>query len=287
MEWIGDRAAHDAARRAHPILVRSRVLLGRALALALLAPTLPPSQDSTLTASARQAPPSQDSTLTASDRQGLPPALATRFSEGVTALSAGQLDLAEAAFRDVLRDGGDRAFVRHNLGIVLQQRGRHADALVQFRAASRLDPAFGPSHLLAGTSLLAMGQARETTLTVGKDKSDDVKIEVDAPSKDVEKALQQQPNNPEAQSLLPVAEEKYIKHMYTAGGLSPKSVPQLLVAPSDLTTQQIDPQEGFVLSRINGSWDIQSILSICPFREADCLRMIKKLVERGVIGIKS
>jgi hypothetical protein len=64
-------------------------------------------------------------------------------------------------------------------------------------------------------------------------------------------------------------------------------VPELLIAPTDLTTQQIDPQEGFVLSRINGSWDIQSILSICPFREADCLRMIKKLMERGVIGIKN
>jgi len=102
----------------------------------------------------------------------------------------------------------------------------------------------------------------------------------------VQKALQQQPNNPEAQSLLPLAEEKYIKHIYNTG-LSPKSVPQLLVAPTDLTTQQIDPQEGFVLSRINGSWDIQSILSICPFREADCLRMIKKLMERGVIGIKN
>jgi Domain of unknown function (DUF4388) len=102
----------------------------------------------------------------------------------------------------------------------------------------------------------------------------------------VQKALQQQPNNPEAQSLLPVAEEKYIKHIYNTG-LSPKAVPQLLVAPTELTTQQIDPQEGFVLSRINGSWDIQSILSICPFREADCLRMIKKLMERGVIGIKN
>jgi hypothetical protein len=42
-----------------------------------------------------------------------------------------------------------------------------------------------------------------------------------------------------------------------------------------MTTLEIDPQEGFMLSRINGSWDIQSILSICPFREADCLRMIK------------
>jgi tetratricopeptide (TPR) repeat protein len=90
--------------------------------------------------------------------QDLPPAIAARFSEGVDALSAGQLDAAEAAFRAVIRDGGDRAFVRHNLGIVLQQRGRHVEALAEFRAASRLDPTFGPSHLLAGTSLLALGR---------------------------------------------------------------------------------------------------------------------------------
>ena len=48
---------------------------------------------------------------------------------------------------------------------------------------------------------------------------------------------------------------------------------------------QLDPKEGFILSRINGEWDIQSILSICPFRDADCLRMIKRLIDRKVIGI--
>jgi Domain of unknown function (DUF4388) len=102
----------------------------------------------------------------------------------------------------------------------------------------------------------------------------------------IQTALQQQPNNPEAQSLLPVAEEKFIKRVYETGGLSPRSVPHMRVSPSDLTNEVIDPQEGFVLSRINGSWDIQSILSICPFREADCLRMIKKLIERGIVEIK-
>ena len=103
----------------------------------------------------------------------------------------------------------------------------------------------------------------------------------------IQKALQQQPNNPEAQSLLPVAEEKYVKRVYESGGLSPRSVPLLLISPAEMTNQQIDPQEGFVLSRINGAWDVQSILSICPFREADCLRMIKKLMERGIVGLQS
>lgn len=92
--------------------------------------------------------------------QDLPPALASRFSEGVAALAAGQLDAAEASFRAVVRDGGDRPFVRHNLGIVLQQRGQHKAALAEFRAASRADPGFGPARLLAGTSLLALGQPK-------------------------------------------------------------------------------------------------------------------------------
>jgi hypothetical protein len=102
----------------------------------------------------------------------------------------------------------------------------------------------------------------------------------------VQTALQQQPNNPEAQALLPLAEEKFVKHVYASSGLTPRSIPQLKISPAELTNLEIDPQEGFMLSRINGSWDIQSILSICPFREADCLRMIKKLRERGVIGFE-
>ena len=93
--------------------------------------------------------------------QPLSPALADRFSEGVAALKAGQLDAAEAAFREVASQASDRAFVHHNLGIVLQQRGRPADALIEFREASRLDPAFGPARLLAGASLLTLDRPKE------------------------------------------------------------------------------------------------------------------------------
>jgi hypothetical protein len=61
-------------------------------------------------------------------------------------------------------------------------------------------------------------------------------------------------------------------------------VPKVLDQPSGFGQQQLGPQEGFVLSRINGEWDIQSVLSICPFREADSLRMIKRLLDNGIIG---
>ena len=93
--------------------------------------------------------------------QDLPPALAERFSQAVAALKAGDLDAAERGLRGVLASGGDRAFVHHNLGIALEQRGRHEEAVAEFQAAARLDPAFGPARLLAGTSLLELGRARE------------------------------------------------------------------------------------------------------------------------------
>jgi tetratricopeptide (TPR) repeat protein len=96
--------------------------------------------------------------------QSLAPALAARFTEGVEALKAGQLDRAEAAFREVLARGGNRAFVEHNLGIVHQRRNQHVEALAAFRRAARLDPSFGPAPLLAGTSLLALGRAEEAVV---------------------------------------------------------------------------------------------------------------------------
>jgi tetratricopeptide (TPR) repeat protein len=92
--------------------------------------------------------------------QDLAPAQAARFSEGVAALKSGDRAAAEQAFRDVLRAGGNRAFVHHNLGIVLQQGGRHAEALAEFEAAEKLDASFGPASLLAGASLLALGRPR-------------------------------------------------------------------------------------------------------------------------------
>jgi len=100
----------------------------------------------------------------------------------------------------------------------------------------------------------------------------------------IQKALEIEPKNADAQRLLPEVEQKLIKEIY-ANSLSPTSVPVLLISATDLTNLQLDPQEGFILSRINGEWDIQSILSICPFREADFLRMMKRLIDRGVVGI--
>jgi uncharacterized protein DUF4388 len=94
--------------------------------------------------------------------------------------------------------------------------------------------------------------------------------------------LRKEPRNVAAQSLLVDAERKFVEQIYAE--IPPKSVPRIVIPAEELAKKEIGPKEGFVLSRINGEWDIESILSICPFREADSLRMIKTLRDKGIIG---
>jgi hypothetical protein len=63
-------------------------------------------------------------------------------------------------------------------------------------------------------------------------------------------------------------------------------VPHLLVGAVTLSQYQFDPQEGFVLSRINGQWDVRSILKLCPMPEEEALMIFVRLVERKVIEIR-
>jgi len=60
-------------------------------------------------------------------------------------------------------------------------------------------------------------------------------------------------------------------------------VPRLLVSLMDLTKEKFDPREGFVISRVNGEWDVQSILKICPMPEDEAMLIFARLAERKII----
>ena len=46
------------------------------------------------------------------------------------------------------------------------------------------------------------------------------------------------------------------------------------------------PNEGFLLSRINGTWDIGSLIKISPIREPDALLIFYKLWKDGIIAFE-
>src|SRR5581483_7148914 len=87
--------------------------------------------------------------------------LNSRLAAAVDALKSGDLDTAEHIFTDELRRGVKSALVFHNLGVIAQERGDHSLAIVRFREAIQFRPDYGPSRLLLGSSLLAIGKRQE------------------------------------------------------------------------------------------------------------------------------
>ena len=63
-------------------------------------------------------------------------------------------------------------------------------------------------------------------------------------------------------------------------------VPVVRVGSMALSKEKFDAQEGFVLSRINGQWNVQSILKLCPMAEEDALLIFARLLERKVILLR-
>jgi len=94
-------------------------------------------------------------------QENLSPQLETKLAAGVQSLRSGDLDSAEKVFSGALRQGIKHPLVYHNLGIIAQLRGKHSEAVQRFRQALALQPDYGPSRLLLGSSLLALHRNSE------------------------------------------------------------------------------------------------------------------------------
>jgi hypothetical protein len=69
-----------------------------------------------------------------------------------------------------------------------------------------------------------------------------------------------------------------------SGGLiAPTAIPSLTRPMEELMSWSFTPNEAFILSRINGLWDVRSIAKISPFPEGEVLRVFEKLHDGGLI----
>ncbi|MEE9219516.1 MAG: DUF4388 domain-containing protein [Acidobacteriota bacterium] len=74
--------------------------------------------------------------------------------------------------------------------------------------------------------------------------------------------------------------EKARKHL-----LPLHKIPVLRVDMKELMRENLSPEEGFLVSRINGTWDLKSIISISPLREVDALLCVERLRQRGLVEL--
>jgi len=93
------------------------------------------------------------------------------------------------------------------------------------------------------------------------------------------------PNHPKVRSAVKGSETVIINELKTAG-LADAKVPRVSKPFEELTSMNFTPNEGFLLSRINGTWDIGSLVKISPIREADALLIFHKLWKDGIIALE-
>jgi hypothetical protein len=93
-----------------------------------------------------------------------------------------------------------------------------------------------------------------------------------------------EPENQDGQDVLIEAEKKIREHIERSG-ITLASIPQVTATMEQLTSSNLSPQEGFMLTRINGTYDIQSILKITPMSQLDALMLFWKLATVGYIRL--
>ena len=94
--------------------------------------------------------------------------------------------------------------------------------------------------------------------------------------------------DPDDQTIARAAEraEATIRALLQGEGVVLDAVPKLAVRPEDLSRMRVSPKAGFLLSRVNGSYDVASILKISPLTQLEALLVFRELVQAGLLKLE-
>ena len=80
--------------------------------------------------------------------------------------------------------------------------------------------------------------------------------------------------------------EAIVRRSLEKEGFIGSSVPHLNLAIDELTKVKVSPKAGFLLSRINGSYDLASILKISPMPQLEATLVLRELVNAGHVRLE-
>jgi hypothetical protein len=90
------------------------------------------------------------------------------------------------------------------------------------------------------------------------------------------------PNHARVRSAIKGAEAVILADLH-GQGLNESRVPRMTRRLEEITGMNFTPNEGFILSRINGEYDIGSLMKISPIREPDAMLIFYRLWRDGII----
>ncbi len=92
-------------------------------------------------------------------------------------------------------------------------------------------------------------------------------------------------NHTAKKGLIAVSEGR--KRQRLAKRVPPNAVPVVKLDLPQLIKEKFSAEESFVLSRVNGRWNVESILKLCPMGEEETLAIFARLVDRKVVALDS
>ena len=97
--------------------------------------------------------------------------------------------------------------------------------------------------------------------------------------------LRLDPQNASADAQIELAEGALCQEYYRSS-IPADKVPYLIVSEHSLARHNLTHQEGFVASRVNGTWDIRSIIMLSPLREIETLQILENLMKMSLIALR-
>jgi hypothetical protein len=79
--------------------------------------------------------------------------------------------------------------------------------------------------------------------------------------------------------------EASIRRRLEKEGVVPSAVPRLTRSLEELSREAVSPKAGFLLSRINGTYDLGSILKISPMSQLEAMMVVQELVAAGHVRL--
>jgi hypothetical protein len=151
-------------------------------------------------------------------------------------------------------------------------------------ASPRPQPlAQGGTAVAEGASLHA--QRREFEARLGAVHDLMCRGEYDAALQVLDALYREHPEDPSLRRLVHEAEAAFVEKAYRH--YVPGSRVPVLTCPIEaLESEKLSPTEFYLLSRIDGTWDVKSIIQIAPLREVEALRTLKRMREKGLITFR-
>lgn len=100
----------------------------------------------------------------------------------------------------------------------------------------------------------------------------------------LDELYEQFPGDDSLRRMTHEAEAAFVEKAYRHY-LPPNRIPVLTKASDEIEAETLSPTEFFLLSRMDGVWNVRSIIQIAPLREADALLTLKRMRENGLIEL--